>query len=362
MSAAKNHHFVPQFYFRRFSKDQRSVCSVVRSTGKVIAQASIKGQASKNLFYGDAEVEKALSEIEGFCSAALRELDTLLDPAMLPEDKLLGLYMHLVLQHSRTPAARAAALPFQDRMMQLMLEVALNNDTELDDETKATMRESLPNIGADPLQAQRMEMGIAMKSATVLADLRPLVLVNKTNRPFIFGDAPVVFYNAACWNVKLRGVLGMASYGLMVLMPLSSEKYLLLLDEGAYDVRAAPGNRVAIRDLRDVQALNKLQLHASSDCAYFEDVKFERYVHALWLEERKHLKGHEGMVVEAPNFDAASGAPLGDIVHGFHPQLPYQARFSFLRYQVVGDEDNRPLQRPTCVMPDDAGPWPQPEE
>lgn len=260
---------------------------------------------------------------------------------------------HLALQHSRTQAARQASQPFLDRMMQLWLEVALNNDVEIDEETKLHLRELLPNIEADPVPAQRLAMGMAMKMASTISDLRPLVLVNKTNRPFIFSDAPVVFYNAACFDVRLLGVLGMASFGLMVLMPLGSHRYLMLVDEGVYDVRGARNNVVAVRDLGDVVTLNKLQLHAASNCVYFEDQKFDRYVHALWKEESRRLKSHEGMVVQAPSFDERTGEERGEIVHGFNPQVPYRAHLSFLRHEHYGDSDQRPMKRPTCYVPED---------
>ena len=53
MSALRNHHFVPQFYFRRFSTDGKSICLLTRATGKTVRQATIKGQASKIGYYGD---------------------------------------------------------------------------------------------------------------------------------------------------------------------------------------------------------------------------------------------------------------------------------------------------------------------
>jgi hypothetical protein len=59
MSALRNHHYVPQFYFRRFSGDQKSICLLTRSTGKTVPRAPIKGQASKIGYYGDEEVESA---------------------------------------------------------------------------------------------------------------------------------------------------------------------------------------------------------------------------------------------------------------------------------------------------------------
>lgn len=357
LSAGKNHYYVPQFYFRRFSPDGKSVCGLVRSKGALFAGAPIKGQASKTLFYGDSEVEKALAQLEGICSAALRALDGVGNPEKLDEGTQWELLMHLALQHSRTQAARQASQPMQDRLMQLYLEVRLNNDTELDEETKAQFREMLPDVSADPVQSQRLAMGTAMKMSTAIWDLRPVLLVNKTNRPFIFGDAPVVFYNAACFDVKLRGVLGMAAFGLLVFMPLDSSKCLMLFDETVYAVRGAREGRLMLRELTDVAALNKLQLHAASDCVYFGDKKFGPYVQALWKEESKRLSSHEGKVVQAPGFDAQTGEPLGDIVHSFNAQVNYRLKLSFLQHESYSDRDERPLKRATFQEPEDDEDW-----
>lgn len=320
----------------------------MRNSGTVVQQASIKGQASKAWFYGKGEVEDALSELEGHCSAAIRELACQQNPTDLPPDQVQWVLTHLALQRSRTQAAREAAQPLHDKLLQLYAEMSISNDPEMPDDEKDRLRDVLPHLEVDPVAPQALQMSVAMESAHALADLRPLVLVNRTNRPFIFGDAPVIFYNALCRDVKLRGVLGMAAPGLMVLMPLSSRCCLLLLDDVAYKVRGAQSNRVPIRHLKDVEALNKLQLHAAAECVYFEDSEFGPYVQALWRDERHRLTKHLGMVVQAPGFDARTREPLGDIVHGFEPQLAYRAAFSFLTHDTLGDGDGRPLRRPTC--------------
>lgn len=348
MPARKNHHYVPQFYFRRFSKDGRSICALMRESGRFVPQASIKGQASKAWFYGKGQVEDALCEIEGHCSGAIRELAGQANPANLPPEHIDLVLAHLALQRSRTQAAREAAQPLHDKLMRLFAEMSIANSTELGESEKETLLQELPNFGLDPVAPQALEMSVAMESAHAMADLRPLLLTNRTNRPFIFGDSPVIFYNAHLWNVRLRGVLGMSAPGLMVLMPLSSRCCLLLLDDLAYTVRGANSNRVPVRHLKDVEALNKLQLHAAAECVYFEDAEFRPYVEALWSDERHRLTKHAGMVVQAPGFDASTREPIGDIVHGFQPQLAYRAEFTFVSHAVLGDGDIRLLRRPTC--------------
>jgi Protein of unknown function (DUF4238) len=72
MADSANQHYVPQFYFRGFTANARSVCVLNRSTGKTIPIASIKGQASKKYFYGDADAEKLIQKLDGAFSGVVR--------------------------------------------------------------------------------------------------------------------------------------------------------------------------------------------------------------------------------------------------------------------------------------------------
>jgi hypothetical protein len=64
-----------------------------------------------------------------------------------------------------------------------------------------------------------------------------------------------------------------------------------------------------------------------------------------WRREQCRIANHAGIVVQAPCRDASSGAKLGDIVHGFHPQLAYPFKLSFLKHDVFGDERFAPMTR-----------------
>lgn len=339
MSNRKNHHFVPQFYFRRFSQDEKSICVLTKATGQLIEKASIKSQASRNNFYGSDELESALGEIEGACSATLRNLVALENPTLLEGSDVSKLLLHIALQRSRTMSARTNGQAFQDKIARLFTEMALNLSTEIDENTRKLLLENLEDIGAEPVQAHRIQMGVAVEAAGALEDLLPIMLVNKTNRPFVFSDAPVVFYNALYRNVRHRGVLGLSTPGLLVVFPLSSSQCLMLVDSARYKILRAKNNCISIREFRDVAAINKLQLHAASSCVYFADFQYARYVSELWRQEQCRFRPHTGVVVEAPGFDAGTGEPMGDIVHGFEPQLPYPFSLSFLQHPVLGDED-----------------------
>ena len=186
----------------------------------------------------------------------------------------------------------------------------------MDEETKEGFRTIAQGLEANPKRYQGMEMSIAIECSKSLVDLLPIILHNRTNLPFIFGDAPVVFTNPYLKNVTLRGVLGAQTPGLIVLYPIGSTHSIMLLDERAYKIKKFRNSILPVRNLIDIAALNKLQIHNASIAVYFSDYQYSRYASELWRQEMVRLIDHRGKVVEAPCVDH-NEEPMGDIVHSF---------------------------------------------
>ena len=340
MGSRKNHHFVPQFYFRRFSLDQRSICVLRRDTGEVVRQASIKSQACKSRFYGEDSMEEALGSIEGLCSSALRQLVEVKNPMLLSQEDRNYVLTWLALQRSRTMAAREIGQPMRDALLPAYIQMTVGEMDNYSDSDKLKLQDAIDSEFS-PVRNQLTEMGIATECAPSLGDLCPLLLFNSTNRPFIFGDAPVVFYNGFCRDVVRRGVLGFDTPGLLVIFPLTPHALLLLVDAEIYKIKRARLNQIKIQELRDVAALNKLQLHSASSCVYFNEFRFQAYVSELWRSEKHNLRAPLGHVNEGPGFCSGTGESVGEIIHAFQPQLPYKLSLSFLEHEVMSDREYR---------------------
>jgi hypothetical protein len=70
----KNHHFVPQFYLRRFGAD-RFVALYNIARGQHVPRASIAGQCQRPYLYGkDQVIEKALCELEGAAARIIADI------------------------------------------------------------------------------------------------------------------------------------------------------------------------------------------------------------------------------------------------------------------------------------------------
>lgn len=344
MADSANQHYVPQFYFRGFSLDGRSICVLNRGNGKTIPVASIRGQASKKYFYGDAEVEKALQKIDGAFSRVVNRLRDCPTFDNFAAGEYHVLLQNIMLQKARTMSARKRSRGMQDRLLQLCLTTEAYNNESLDERTREERIRSATTAEADPVQYQAMQMSIALELADSLFDLLPVMLENKTNRPFIFGDAPVVFSNPYLRRDRLAGVLGTSSTGLMVLYPLSPTRQLALLDDSVYKVRCRLPDVLPVRDLRDVSTLNRMQIHNAASAVYFHHRSFSPYVVSLWLQEHRLLEENRGAVVEAPGVDQR-GEPVGDIFHCFEKQLPLIPRLSFLKYSQIPQHSEYPFSR-----------------
>ncbi len=90
MASNKNQHYVPQCYLKKFSTSSESkaaICLYNLDRKKLIKNAPIKNQCSKNYFYGeDLVIEKALQEIEGIFSEIVRNLESK-NHVLLDEEK-----------------------------------------------------------------------------------------------------------------------------------------------------------------------------------------------------------------------------------------------------------------------------------
>jgi uncharacterized protein DUF4238 len=340
MANKTNQHYVPQFYFRFFSHDGKSICVLNRRSGRTVGRAPIKGQASKSRYYGDPAIEGAISRMEEKFCGVLRQIRIKASFEKFTGKNFVLLLQNIMLQKSRTMAARKRSKGMQDRLLQLHMEIEVNKDDSLDVETRRRFLEIANQLEADPKQYQQQEMLIAIESAIHLVDLLPIVLHNRTNRPFIFGDAPVVFSNPHLRNIALRGVLGLKTPGLLIYYPLDSRHSIILIDGKVYRIKGLRNSIVKMRNLADVAALNKLEVHNATSAVYFSEYRFSQYVSNLWRQERKRLADHQGKVVEAPGFDE-NGEPIGDIFHSFQPQLPLIPRLSFLEYRELPAKEYR---------------------
>jgi hypothetical protein len=123
-----------------------------------------------------------------------------------------------------------------------------------------------------------------------LADLVPTILVNKTEKDFIFSDNPVIFYNSFFNYADDLDMTYLFSPGLQIFTPLSTKIMLMLYDSKFYDpkdislfndVQGLPTGVISIMNEHDINALNTLQLLNCEKSIYFIDSNQSTYIEGL---------------------------------------------------------------------------------
>lgn len=348
----KNQHFVPKFYFRFFSLDGKSISLIKKKDGECKHIAPIKSQSSGNFFYGSVEVEDAIGELEGHLKLVLKKLNDCKSLSELGEADVHTILVAVVFQHERTLAARTKMLPAYNKFMRLFAELEIGKDDSLSDEEKSDFISKLPLLELDAVRPQLEAISHAMHHAHILLDLAPILLENKTTRPFIFGDAPVVFHNSYCENVSNQGVLGFASSGLQIIFPLSEKRALMLIDRDQYKIKGVyKNNFLNVKILKDVESINRLQFLSASSAVYFSDLKYESYVSHIWSLDKEKISNNEVRIVESVACDNGEDE-VRELVHSFVPLLPIKLRLSFLDHEILSDENYVPSLRKNCLIED----------
>jgi hypothetical protein len=338
MAAQANQHFVPQFYFRMFTGNERRVHLLLKKDHRIVLHAAIKGQCARHRFY-PAEIERQFSDLEDQHSRALRLWRDLAwsPPVRLEPEHLAGLLEAVLFQRARTQLELEKTAPAHEALMLEMVKEHVRRSPKI--ENRNLLLQHLERgditIKGNPQRLAAMAISSAMQSALLISDLDVHVLRNRTDYPFLFGGSPVVFYNTLYRNVTDRGVLGFQTPGLQIFFPLDSRTVIMLLDAQAYGGRYRDSLTVDVNSRCDVSQMNALQLHHSHQAIYFADARDRDYVLDLWdaharmvVESREQLHNRKGWLVE--------GQPVGDsLYHVFEPHLNIHLALSFIECEPI---------------------------
>jgi len=103
MPQNKKHHYVPKFYLKRFTPNERLINIYNLKAKRKILGASLSDQCYKDYMYGkDGQTEGALSQIEGEVSALFKKIDEIESLPKPMTEEHLTLLVHILIQHGRT--------------------------------------------------------------------------------------------------------------------------------------------------------------------------------------------------------------------------------------------------------------------
>ena len=339
-----NQHFVPQFYFRHFSSDGRTIGTLLTRDGRTIRRAPIKGQCARKNFYGSKGLESVFSQLEGHHCTGIRAALDVANNASSPSfstEELFQFFQAVMFQRGRTALEIDKSAPAIGECKLEMFKHHLQHSDDIENRDEIIHHIDAGNVTVTerPEATVARSVSVALDHTLGITDLHLCLIRNRTDYPFIFSDAPVVFYNSYCRHVRNRGVLGVQCPGLQIFFPLDPWTLALLVDAEKYD---GPFHKYLQFDLysrADVSQINALQLHHSLNAIYFGDPQHEQYAHDLWHAHRLTLRPLRGQCVVGADLWIDGKPPEGKLVQIFEPQVEYSLNLSFISCDPVAQSD-----------------------
>lgn len=263
----KNQHFVPKAYLKPFGNDdQRSINLYAFGPDRCVEGASIKGQCSRNYFYGTETLfDDFITHFEGRYG---RTISRLRQNEILESD-IAALFSFFVLQYLRTPHQLAQ----RRQMFEAFRNTVIGGKPlhEVHDEAKRPF---------DTRREMQEQIYVAAKASDMLHDLRPVLLINRTKVPFITSDNPACITNRLYTQRYHDETSGLIQSGAAIFLPLTPQLAFMGYDSDVFQ-HFAIGIEHHIWNENDIGRLNELQAQLATETLYFSDWKNKEHVERL---------------------------------------------------------------------------------
>lgn len=290
----KYQHYVPRFYLRNFSNNEKSVGTYIFAQHKYVADAPIKKVCGRDFLYGeDLHIEKWFQNLEGIWAEIIREiLSTGKMDITLEQWAYLALFIYL----SDVRTAYVADTVNEEINLMLRAQAKLYREykgMKISDEEieKIKVTVDKPNLFA----LENME-----RIAEVVSDLSMVLLHNTSSRQFVTSDCPVVKYNQLFVARNYHRSYGYGQIGIQCFLPISPEYCLVLYDGEAYECKNKKNDVITINAPDQIIELNKLFVQNGRQALYFNNAErdwvIKRLVHGKSDTSNKFNNGVFGNV------------------------------------------------------------------
>ena len=316
MADNKNQHYVPQFYLRNFSSDDKNIAAYHLGQERSLGLVPIKDQCSKDYFYQSLDVEKQLCAIEADTSEIISKIIAG-KYSKLSQGELLSIRAFIMLQNSRTKHSADLIRNAASKMKALLLSMKPTEELKKQiSEIDETMRGSVD-----------LMMNIFPEMFLQSLDLSMKLLINQTDRPFITSDDPVFEYDQYLERVCDSLSYGIGSKGIEIFMPISAKLMLLLYDSKIYKIGTRKSCQVMITQRNDVDHLNLLTVLYSDRVIYYEDGTISESEISQLAQKAKRFAFSEEMEIE--RYDCVEEP--GEMLHAHPRNKNCKAHFSFIK-------------------------------
>ena len=280
----RRQHYVPKFYLRNFSKNNKSVGMYLFKSNKIIEHGSINDNLWEEYFYGeDALVENKLAEYEGRWNDII---SSIIKTERLPEiERELILMRYFILISSARTLKRGNQM--NNDYTALIKKIFKVEEPELFDKVM--------NVNQDGLFVRMKYPTLhpiiaAQQFLPMMIDLRMDLLINRSDIDYITSDNPTVFYNQLFQEKNLSRGFGWGEHGIQFIIPVSPRIAICMYDSEVYDMK-----KKILKSNSTINKLNELLLNNSDKLIVFmyagdSKVKNDKlsYINSL-VKRREHF-------------------------------------------------------------------------
>jgi hypothetical protein len=293
MPEKKKQHYVSQFLLRNFSiPDNPKLINLHNlSQGKTVGSTAIKNQAQESFYYGrDLTFENFLGHTEKKVSHLIKSI---IDKQELPKyrDKAYAGLLHFIMLYSFRTKAN--------------VDKTENGINEAIKKLSKYVKE-LENIDFEKYRIKHPEpaaynLASYMDNWVITYDLNSVLLINKTDKPFIISDNPLVQYNPFMLKRELYEIAGgLINKGLILFFPLSPKYCFMMYDSSAYETNESERKIEISKDL-DIYNLNTLQAIGVNENIFFSEITYSDYVTEIVQKGSMYgVKKHINEVLKHP--------------------------------------------------------------
>jgi hypothetical protein len=350
MPSNKKQHYVPRFYLRNFSWNDRKAINIYnKKSDKLIANGNLSNQCYESYFYGkDLIIEKAFSDIEDVSSKIINEIlnESISLPIMFTANHHT-LLVHTLLQFSRTKYATSAF----DEMREKICKHLLEKNQIIPAETLAEIEIKFDN-------STRLALKAIAENIPLCFDLKYKLLKNTTPLQFLTSDHPVAFYNMCYEKSEFRSHTSLAGKGLQIFFPLSPQYLLVFYDGVTYKIGERKKFIVDVVTINDIRQINDLQWLNSLENIYFHHNFPSAELDGMRRRNRIHEYAEKSILNEYPEGIHPDGTG-SSILHIFRPDHKIRLKLQCVRqlWKPADAEINtmhKPLRDPLiCQLNDE---------
>lgn len=340
----KNQHYVPQFYQRYFSIDNKNVGVYVVSSDKNIPSAPIKSQSSGDYFYSEnMKIEHALGKMEELSKSVIDKI--IANPKeRLTKEELYTLYVFTMMQEGRTLAQVNYIQEYVNAMLRTVakkhFEVLRKNGEEKDWEgiTEEMIDKVLFNLNQPGVFA----LGTQTLLINTCIDLECKILINGTKIPFITSNNPAALYDQFMERMGNQ-TYALGSRGLQIYLPLTPMLGIMYYDPKCYKLGDRKKTYVEITQDNDICELNKLTASNAENILYYKLGSITEYTLKRLATQNKKNKP-SSRVETLPELKSSKGVIIGNRNISMFCKLKLSFVKELPRYKAIQPQSFNPTQ------------------